>query len=75
MVSIFNYNTCLPSNKFKPDTSNIYFRSSVHHKTAPSGGTHGFPDPNYFTNCHGELDGLNVPPARDLDDDGKKTSG
>lgn len=54
---------------------NIYFRSSVHHKTAPSGGVHGFPDPNYFTNCHGELDGLNVPSPRDLDNEGKKISG
>ena len=65
----------LSSNLIRPNTNILCFRSSVHHKTAPSGGVHGFPDPNYFTNCHGELDGLNVPPARDLDDDGKKTSG
>ena len=48
-------------------------RSSIHHKTSPSGGTqsHGFPDPEYFRNCNGELDGVSVPSARALDDDGR----
>ena len=48
--------------------------SSVHHKTRPSGGLscHGFPDPNYFVNCNKELDGLNVPSANELGDDGRK---
>ena len=47
-------------------------RTSVHHKTSPSGGVraHGFPDPDYFDNCHGELDGLGVPSAKELNDDG-----
>ena len=48
-------------------------RSSIHHKTSPSGGTqsHGFPDPEYFRNCNGELDGVSVPSAHALDDDGR----
>ena len=45
--------------------------ASVHHKTSRSGGAHGFPDSNYFSNCNGELDFLGVPSAPDLDDDGK----
>ena len=42
--------------------------ASIHHKTSPTGGvqSHGFPDPNFFTNCNDELDALNVPPANDL---------
>jgi hypothetical protein len=46
--------------------------SSIHHKTQPSGGVRarGFPDANYFDNCHKELDGLNVPAANKLDDSG-----
>ncbi|KAL9182764.1 hypothetical protein ACHAXT_004043 [Thalassiosira profunda] len=46
--------------------------ASVHHKTAPSGGAraHGWPDADYFENCNGELDGLGVPSARGLNDDG-----
>ncbi|KAL7554867.1 hypothetical protein ACHAWF_018412 [Thalassiosira exigua] len=47
-------------------------RTSVHHKTSPTGGTrtHGFPDPGYFQNSNGELDGLGVPSAQELNDDG-----
>mmetsp|Transcript_14838 Transcript_14838/g.26967 ORF Transcript_14838/g.26967 Transcript_14838/m.26967 type:complete len:660 (+) Transcript_14838:184-2163(+) len=46
--------------------------ASVHHKTSPFGGAtaHGFPDPDYFANCNGELDALGVPPVQSLDDDG-----
>jgi deltex-like protein len=42
--------------------------SSVHQKTSTRGGgsSHGFPDPNFFINCNGELDDLHVPPAADL---------
>ena len=42
--------------------------ASIHHKTSTSGGTsrHGWPDPNFFNNCNGELDALGVPPAKDL---------
>jgi len=40
--------------------------SSIHHKTIPVGGTHGFPDPFFFANCNQELDSLNVPAADDL---------
>jgi hypothetical protein len=48
--------------------------SSIHHKTQISGGirSHGFPDPNYFTNCNKELDTLNVPPANLLDNFGSE---
>mmetsp|Transcript_12094 Transcript_12094/g.25764 ORF Transcript_12094/g.25764 Transcript_12094/m.25764 type:complete len:598 (-) Transcript_12094:420-2213(-) len=46
--------------------------TSIHHKTSPSGGTraYGYPDPNYFENCNGELDGLGVPSAQELHDHG-----
>ncbi|GKY93856.1 E3 ubiquitin-protein ligase dtx3l [Mayamaea pseudoterrestris] len=37
--------------------------ASIHHKTAPLGGSFGFPDPNYFWNCNEELDHLGVPSA------------
>jgi len=40
--------------------------SSIHHKTSPHGGAHGFPDPSYFANCDGECDAANVPAADDL---------
>jgi len=36
---------------------------SVHHKTSRTSGPHGFPDPNFFTNCNLELDSLGVPKA------------
>jgi len=45
--------------------------SSIHHKTYPNGGVHGFPDPNFFANCNGELDDANVPAAKELDDNGE----
>lgn len=35
--------------------------ASIHHKTSPSGGTHGFPDAAFFINCNGELDSCGVP--------------
>jgi deltex-like protein len=43
--------------------SNVVIWSSIHHKTARSGGTHmhGFPDPNFLYNCNQELDALGVP--------------
>ena len=46
--------------------------ASIHHKTSLSGGMqrHGFPDPNYFVNCNEELDGVGVPAAHLLRDDG-----
>ena len=46
--------------------------ASIHHKTSAAGGVeeHGFPDPNYFVNCNKELDGLGVPPANLLANDG-----
>ena len=46
--------------------------ASIHHKTSPTGGSqgHGYPDPDYFDNCNGELDSLGVPPAPKLTDDG-----
>lgn len=40
--------------------------SSIHHKTSTCAGPHGFPDPNYFTNCNTELDNLGVPSASDI---------
>ncbi|CAJ1969692.1 unnamed protein product [Cylindrotheca closterium] len=46
--------------------------SSIHHKTHPDSTVHGFPDPNYFANCNGELDSANVPAANLLDVDGQK---
>ncbi|CAJ1969690.1 unnamed protein product [Cylindrotheca closterium] len=46
--------------------------SSIHHKTSPNSGVHGFPDPNYFANCNGELDSENVPAANLLDVNGTK---
>jgi deltex-like protein len=35
--------------------------ASIHHKTSPTGGPHGFPDPNFFANCNAELDNAGVP--------------
>jgi deltex-like protein len=35
--------------------------TSIHHKTSPRGGHHGFPDQGYFLNAHGELDSAGVP--------------
>ncbi|CAJ1969694.1 unnamed protein product [Cylindrotheca closterium] len=46
--------------------------SSIHHKTSPNRGVHGFPDPNYFANCNGELDSANVPATNLLDVNGQK---
>jgi deltex-like protein len=46
--------------------------SSIHHKTSPNSGVHGFPDPKYFANCNGELDSANVPAANLLDVNGQK---
>jgi Deltex C-terminal domain len=42
--------------------------SSIPHKTSLTGGIQnfGFPDHNYFVNCHKELDALYVPSARSL---------
>jgi deltex-like protein len=46
--------------------SNVVCWASIHHKTMLKGGVHGWPDPSYFSNCHEELDQLNVPKASDL---------
>jgi hypothetical protein len=43
--------------------SNCIVWASIHHKTSPRPGPHGFPDPNYFVNCNAELDAHNVPAA------------
>ena len=40
--------------------NNVVTWSSIHHKTSPTGGAHGFPDPNYIDNCNEELDNLGV---------------
>jgi len=40
--------------------------ASIHHKTSTTAGPHGFPDPNYLTNCNRELDDANVPAADEL---------
>lgn len=37
--------------------------ASIPHKTSPRGGGHGFPNPNYFRNCHAALDALHVRPG------------
>jgi Deltex C-terminal domain len=37
--------------------------ASIPHKTTLDGGEHGFPDPNYLTNCNATLDALHVPQA------------
>ena len=44
---------------------NMITWSGIHVKTSPHGGAqaHGWPDPNYFQNVNGELDGLGVPSA------------
>jgi deltex-like protein len=41
--------------------SHVVTWASIHHKTKTSGGSHGFPDPAYFSNCNEELDSLGVP--------------
>ena len=46
--------------------ANIVTWASVHHKTSPHGGPHGYPDPNFFANCNAELNALGVPVASDL---------
>lgn len=42
---------------------NMIVWSGIHVKTSAHGGMHGWPDPNYFQNANGELDGLGIPPA------------
>ena len=39
--------------------------TSIHHKTSLRYGVHGYPDPNYFTNCNESLDALRVPNAEE----------
>lgn len=56
----FCIGTSLTSNK-----SGVITWASIHHKTSPRRGTHGWPDPNYFINCNTELDALGVPKAVD----------
>jgi deltex-like protein len=58
---LFSVGTSMTSGK-----SNRIVWSSVHQKTSLRGGMHGFPDPNFFSNCNGELDALHVPPASEL---------
>ncbi|KAL9188919.1 hypothetical protein ACHAXT_011409 [Thalassiosira profunda] len=57
----FTVGTSLTTNR-----ENSVTWASIHHKTSPTGGTlrHGFPDPNYLTNCNEELNRAGVPPAK-----------
>ena len=41
--------------------TNVVTWATIHHKTSPSNGPHGFPDPSYFANCNSELDNAGVP--------------
>jgi len=45
---------------------------TIHHKTSPSNGPHGFPDPNYFSNCNSELDNAGVPKADECKKENRK---
>jgi len=45
---------------------------TIHHKTSPTNGPHGFPDPNYFSNCNSELDNAGVPNAEECKKENKK---
>jgi len=45
---------------------NAVMWASIHHKTRPSGGAHGFPDPSFFVNANEELTTAGVPKANDL---------
>jgi len=44
-------------------THNVVTWTSIHHKTSLRGGSHGFPDDNFISNCNGSLDALHVPDA------------
>jgi deltex-like protein len=44
---------------------NVVTWASIHHKTVPYGGVHGYPDSSYFANCNQELDAVGVPAAED----------
>mmetsp|Transcript_326 Transcript_326/g.920 ORF Transcript_326/g.920 Transcript_326/m.920 type:complete len:570 (+) Transcript_326:710-2419(+) len=35
--------------------------ATIHHKTSPTAGPHGFPDSNYISNCNSELNNAGVP--------------
>ena len=48
--------------------SNVITWASIHHKTSPRQGPHGFPDFGYFLNVHEDLDALGVPPVDNLCD-------
>jgi len=41
--------------------TNVVTWATIHHKTSPNNGPHGFPDPSYFANCNSELDNAGVP--------------
>ena len=41
--------------------TNVVTWATIHHKTSPNSGPHGFPDPSYFANCNSELDNAGVP--------------
>ncbi|KAL7540877.1 hypothetical protein ACHAWF_006804 [Thalassiosira exigua] len=45
--------------------SSVVTWASIHHKTSPSGTSHGWPDETYFVRCNEELDCLGVPKADD----------
>ena len=47
---------------------NVIVWAGIHVKTSLHGGAqaHGWPDPNYFQNVSGELDGLGVPPGKQI---------
>jgi deltex-like protein len=46
---------------FTTGRTDVAVWTSIHHKTSLSGGSHGFPDDRYLTNCHAELDAAGVP--------------
>lgn len=46
-------------------TPNQITWTSIHHKTNLNYGVHGYPDPQYFTNCNASLDAHRVPKAED----------
>ena len=41
--------------------TNVVTWATIHHKTSPTQGPHGFPDPSFFANCNNELDNAGVP--------------
>ena len=56
----FRIGTSLTTNQ-----SGVITWASIHHKTSPVGGSHGWPDAGYFLRCNKELDDLGVSKALD----------